>query len=588
MTISFALSHQIISRTDSMILASGSKNYVTAQFDLLTEDWTAPITAIFNEYTVVLDENNQCLVPWEVLANPGKVAVSAFCGDLHTAISVLVPVHPGGYIDGQTPQPPTPGVYEQLAGMAQTAVDTANDVKERADAGEFNGKDAPQIDDTQASPDHPWSGAKVDTELGKYAPLDSALTVSGIGSDMANLSPTIAWKMQGLKLFGRTTQDGTPTPDAPVPLVNAGDSGSISTKVMGKNLITLRNPVKSETDVTSGCTVDYTDNSISFTVNTSAIWHANRFYYYLPAGTYCLSAKMESDKGPTNFGIYISDTLDGTYTYKVGLTQTGDVSFTLETATYVQLRIHLNEASGTAGDTWTTRYWDIQIERGYSKTDFEPGSVQTVVASTPNGLPGIPVDSGGNYTDSTGQQWICDEIDFARGVYVQRVGGGEVPASSVFKVETLGETVRVTANIPTEWGNAGMYVYDEKDGLFSHGLYLKQFSSDTPHAYASTSLVFLYLLVSIGTTLEEIKNFLAEQAEKETPMTILYKLANPVETPIQADILAAYSALTSYNGTTNVIAQDCGVGATALANPNAYINGLIQRISALEQNAIGG
>lgn len=148
-----------------MILASGSKNYVTAQFDLLTEDWTAPITAIFNEYTVVLDENNQCLVPWEVLANPGKVAVSAFCGDLHTATSVLVPVHPGGYIDGQTPQPPTPGVYEQLLGMVQTAVDTANDVKERADAGEFNGKDAPQIDDTQASPNHPWSGAKVDQEV---------------------------------------------------------------------------------------------------------------------------------------------------------------------------------------------------------------------------------------------------------------------------------------------------------------------------------------------------------------------------------------------------------------------------------------
>ena len=165
MTITFALSNQIISRTDSMILASGSKNYVTAQFDLLTEDWTAPITAIFNEYTVVLDENNQCLVPWEVLANPGKVAVSAFCGDLHTATSVLVPVHPGGYIDGQTPQPPTPGVYEQLLGMVQTAVDTANDVKERADAGEFNGKDAPQIDDTQASPDHPWSGAKVDQEV---------------------------------------------------------------------------------------------------------------------------------------------------------------------------------------------------------------------------------------------------------------------------------------------------------------------------------------------------------------------------------------------------------------------------------------
>ena len=141
MTITFALSHQIISRTDSMILASGSKNYVTAQFDLLTEDWTAPITAIFNEYTVVLDEDNQCLVPWEVLANPGKVAVSAFCGDLHTATSVLVPVHPSGYTDGQTPQPPTPGVYEQLLDKVKTAVDTANKVQEQVDV--ILGKKAP-------------------------------------------------------------------------------------------------------------------------------------------------------------------------------------------------------------------------------------------------------------------------------------------------------------------------------------------------------------------------------------------------------------------------------------------------------------
>lgn len=36
------------------------------------------------------------------------------------------------------------------------------------------------------------------------------------------------------------------------------------------------------------------------------------------------------------------------------------------------------------------------------------------------GLAGVPVSSGGNYTDSKGQQWICDEINFARGVYVQR------------------------------------------------------------------------------------------------------------------------------------------------------------------------
>ncbi len=46
---------------------------------------------------------------------------------------------------------------------------------------------------------------------------------------------------------------------------------------------------------------------------------------------------------------------------------------------------------------------------------------QTITLQTPNGLPGIPVTSGGNYTDPQGQQWVCDEMDLERGVKVQRV-----------------------------------------------------------------------------------------------------------------------------------------------------------------------
>lgn len=45
---------------------------------------------------------------------------------------------------------------------------------------------------------------------------------------------------------------------------------------------------------------------------------------------------------------------------------------------------------------------------------------QTITIPISGGLHGIPVASGGNYTDSNGQQWVCDEIDVGRGVYVQR------------------------------------------------------------------------------------------------------------------------------------------------------------------------
>ena len=134
MTIEFELSNQIIHRKDSNIVAASSKNYLRAKFIPLTHDWVAPVTAVFNCYTVVLDQDYTCLVPWEVLAEPSTVTVSAFCGDLHTATVATFRVHPSGYTDGQTPEPPTPSVYAQLTQMVQTALDTVGVATEEAAA----------------------------------------------------------------------------------------------------------------------------------------------------------------------------------------------------------------------------------------------------------------------------------------------------------------------------------------------------------------------------------------------------------------------------------------------------------------------
>ena len=57
----------------------------------------------------------------------------------------------------------------------------------------------------------------------------------------------------------------------------------------------------------------------------------------------------------------------------------------------------------------------------YVGTAGSDENVQILTIHTPNGLPGIPVVSGGNYTDSNQQQWICDEVDFKKGIYTQRV-----------------------------------------------------------------------------------------------------------------------------------------------------------------------
>ena len=51
--------------------------------------------------------------------------------------------------------------------------------------------------------------------------------------------------------------------------------------------------------------------------------------------------------------------------------------------------------------------------------EYEPFKTPKSV-SVPYALKGVPVETNGNYTDSNGQQWICDEVDFGRGVYIQR------------------------------------------------------------------------------------------------------------------------------------------------------------------------
>lgn len=119
-TIDFALTHSFIRIVKRTLVTSQSQNYVQARFDLRSDDWTAPITAIFkadndnNAYSMLIDKNNTCIIPWEVLKNAGTVNVSAFCGDRHTSNIAQFTVVQSGYTEGEMPSEPTPTVYEQI------------------------------------------------------------------------------------------------------------------------------------------------------------------------------------------------------------------------------------------------------------------------------------------------------------------------------------------------------------------------------------------------------------------------------------------------------------------------------------------
>lgn len=140
MNLQFTLKNQVIKRTDRNTVVSGSKNYLYAKFVFLSDDWKAPVTVIFGKYSVILDGENKCLVPWEVLESPGFFAVSAFCGDRQTANTVSVYVEKSGYIQGETPEEPTPDVYTQLINAVKNAVEYVKEIlpsPTMQDAGKF-------------------------------------------------------------------------------------------------------------------------------------------------------------------------------------------------------------------------------------------------------------------------------------------------------------------------------------------------------------------------------------------------------------------------------------------------------------------
>ena len=181
------------------------------------------------------------------------------------------------------------------------------------------------------------------------------------------------------------------------------------------------------------------------------------------------------------------------------------------------------------------------------------GKTQTLTLPTPNGLPGVPVTSGGNYTDPQGQQWVCDEVDLERGAKVQRV----------YKVDVDGENVKfVQADIYANLTSRGLPF-----ALIDNGQETYVVSTFTNLGwYYNSKSGFLYLIK------DNISDKFNESCKKQLGK-VYYALANPIETPLTPAEIAAYKALTTYAPDTVVQASDgAGVKLEYQRDVNIAIN----------------
>lgn len=165
------------------------------------------------------------------------------------------------------------------------------------------------------------------------------------------------------------------------------------------------------------------------------------------------------------------------------------------------------------------------------------GKTQTLTLPTPNGLPGIPVASGGNYTDPQGQNWVCDEVDLERGVKVQRVNAVDLSTCVITGTTNLATTKRLAIRLPLKGKD-----YQVK-ALCNRLPYLVSFTSDTIHFYVDTNHAQVF--IPIGA-----KN------PEEGEYILFYVLDAPIETPLTPAEIAAYKAITAYAPDTVVQASD--------------------------------
>lgn len=216
------------------------------------------------------------------------------------------------------------------------------------------------------------------------------------------------------------------------------------------------------------------------------------------------------------------------------------VSATFISQKYIGFFMKVSTEGQTAGLYRTIEIKDIQLELGSTATPYKScyPPPQSLTLNLNNGLPGIPVSSDGNYTDDTGQQWICDEVDLERGIYVQRV------------YSVIVDGVNVT------FSQAGQYCNMNLKKLPS----AKTFSGMSQMAEARSTFTsepwnfnpemgFLYL---IKENYAEIIN----ESCKEHSGEVMYALATPIETPLTDSDIVTYNSIRTYDGTTVVRATD--------------------------------
>lgn len=344
--------------------------------------------------------------------------------------------------------------------------------------------------------------------------------------------------MEGLRIFGKSEQDGTPTPESPKEIKSIGGNGEVKVNINTGNLFPL-NKFKGYEINNSAKQITLNGDRISFTGKGTTGKEDMVFFLNkeadklsLPPGKYTLSFKSNKPYGGTNgentVEMYlIVEKKSGTVYQSTG--NAGKRTVDIEDGDKMHFRFDINNNSMSA------EFYDIMFNLGDTPLPYEPYAEQSLAIQTPDGLPGIPVTSGGNYTDSTGRQWVCDEIceqngviGVKRNVINYKITGNEY--AQLDNPTTIGMRVEKIAKYPY----TGFCNYAKMEG-------------------ATTTVS-----VGISGNWVQIKNFgfntVAGFKEwvKNNDVYLMYTLKEPTFEPLPEEIQQKFKSLHTYYPTTVV------------------------------------
>ena len=223
-------------------------------------------------------------------------------------------------------------------------------------------------------------------------------------------------KIQDMMIYGKSSQDGTPSVENPVEIKSVVNS---TVKLLRSNILKIRDGEYQN----SGCTITVSNGVIKLN-GTSTV---NK-RIYLPIDTpSMLKEGTEIIFCPNN--IKSIENINKCYVdYSNENTKSLSIASNIVNTPYVITRQDARyefklSIKITRGNTFNNETWKPQILIGKQITPFEPYKEQSI--QLPITLNAIPVSSDGNVTIN-GQQYIADYVDVERGKLVRRVDSSKL------------------------------------------------------------------------------------------------------------------------------------------------------------------